>query len=71
MDEMNSLITYQGEWTSKPSKDEFINEFDRNNYCVGPWGFWFHPYGTIVSNYQDIFVPYYILAKWFNGTYEI
>jgi hypothetical protein len=36
MGEMNSLITYQGEWTSKPSNDEFINEFDCNNYCVGP-----------------------------------
>jgi hypothetical protein len=57
INKMDALNTYQSKQITKPCENEFINESCYHSHCISAQCFCFHPFGGIVSGYQNVFVP--------------
>jgi hypothetical protein len=55
---------------SKYGKNEFIDEVGYDYKHIGPKCFRFHPFGSTINNYQNVFI-FCILTKRLNGSNKI
>jgi hypothetical protein len=50
INEMCTLINYNGEWTIEPSENVVIQEFHNNNNYIGAQCYHFRPLNGIINN---------------------